>query len=66
MNRSVISEHLVHNLTCGKSYNKSRFRILSKCYYNYDLIKLEAILIKINKPILNKQKDFDYVVSLFK
>ena len=41
-------------------------RDFRKCYNNYDLIKLEVILIVINKPKLNKQKDFDYVVSLFK
>ena len=46
MNRSVISEHLVNNPARGKSYNESRFRILRKCYNNYALTKLEAILIK--------------------
>ena len=66
MNRSVIAEYLVNNPACGKSYNESRFRILRKCYNNYDLKKLEAILVKIDKPKLNKQKDFDYVVSLLK
>ena len=64
MNRSVISAHLVNNPTCGKSYNESRFSILRKCFNKYDLIKLETILIKINKPKFNKQKDLDYVVSL--
>ena len=66
MKRSVIPEHSVNNTDCGKSYNELTFRILRKCYNNYGLIKLKAILIKIKKPKLNKQKDFNYVVSLFK
>ena len=66
MIRSVISEHLVKNSTCGKSYDESRFSILMECFNKYYFIKLEAILIKINKPNLNEQKDFDYVVSLFR
>ena len=55
MKRSVISEHLVNNPECEKSYNKLRFRILSNCYNNYDLMKHGNILIKINMPKLNKQ-----------
>ena len=66
MNKSVTSEYLVNNPTCGKSYNESRFSILRKCYNKYDLIKLEAVLIEINRLKLNKQKYFDNVVSLFK
>ena len=63
-NRSVISERLVNNPDTLS--NGSRFRILWKCYNNYDVIKLEAILIKIKNLKLNKQKVFDYVISLFK
>ena len=66
MNRSVISERLVNKPVCGTGYNESTFRILRMCYNNYDLINLEAILIKLKKLKLNKQKDFDYVVSLHK
>ena len=36
MKRSVISEHLVNNPKCGKSYNELRFSILRKCYNKYD------------------------------
>merc|ERR1712183_512132 len=66
MNRLAISQHLLNSSVCGKSYNESRFRILRKCYNNYALIKLEAILIQIKKPKPNKNKYFDYVVSFFK
>ena len=47
MNRSVILEYLVNYPKCGKNNNESRFRLLRKCYNNYDLIKLEAILMKL-------------------
>ena len=63
MNRSVISEHLVNNPTCGKSFGQLRYSVRRKGYNKYNLVKLEAILNKINKPKLNKQKYFDYVVS---
>ena len=36
-----------------------------KCFNYFDMIKLEAILIKLLKPIFSKQKYFDYTVALF-
>ena len=43
----------------------NRFRIIKNCNNVFDLIKLEAICILLRKPVLCKQKDFDYTVSLF-
>ena len=40
-------------------------KIIKNCNNVFDLIKLEAICILLRKPVLCKQKDFDYTVSLF-
>ena len=63
--RSSISEHLVNNPTCANNYNIDRFKIIKICSNVFDLIKLEAICILLRKPVLCKQKDFDYTVCLF-
>ena len=63
--RSSIAEHLVNNPTCANNYNIKRFKIIKTCSNIFDLIKLEAICILLRKPVLCKQKDFDYTVSLF-
>jgi len=65
MNRSSIAEHLIKSPICGKSFNGLRFKILRSSTNIFDLIKIEAIYIHINKPKLCKQKEFDYSVSLF-
>ena len=65
INRSSIAEHLIKNPICGKNFNDSSFKILRSSTNNFDLIKIEAIYIHLNKPKLCKQKEFDYSVSLF-
>ena len=65
INRSSIAEHLIKNPICGKNFNDSSFKILRSTANNFDLIKIEAIYIHLNKPKLCKQKEFDYSVSLF-
>ena len=65
MNRSSIAEHLIKNPICEKSFNDLRFKILRSSTNMFDLIKIEAIYIHLNKPKLCKQKEFDYSVSLF-
>ena len=57
MKRSVTPEHLIKNPVCRKNYNKSCFSFLRKYTSYLDVIKLEAILIKLYKPKLCKQKD---------
>ena len=64
MNRSLISEHFVKNIICEKSYNERKFKILRSCNNIFDLVKIEAVYIYLNKPKLCKQKDFDYLISL--
>ena len=63
--RSFIAEHLIDNTTCTNSYIMNRFKIIKTCNNVFDLIKLEDICILLRKPVLCKQKDFDYTVSLF-
>ena len=49
----------------ANNYDLSRFNFVNKCTNSIDLMKLEAILIFLNKLELCKQKEFDYKVSLF-
>ena len=63
--RSSVAEHLVNNRECAKEYDLSRFKIIHHCKNMTDLIKLEAISIYLEKPVLCKQKEFEYKVSLF-
>ena len=50
--RSSIAEHLVKNLTRANSYNLNRFKIVKTCSNVFDLIKLEAMCILLNKTVL--------------
>ena len=48
MYRSSISEHLVKNQVCGKSYNETKFKILRSYNNIFDSVKIEAIYIHLN------------------
>ena len=50
---------------CANNYDMTRFKIIKTCNNVFDLIILDAICILLRKPVLCKQKDFDYTVSLF-
>ena len=58
-------ENLVNNPGCGNSYNEMKYKIFRSCTNNFDLIKIEVIYIHLDKPKLCKQKEFDYLLSLF-
>ena len=58
--RSLITEHIVYNQTCG---NKCEFSIF-KNLCNFDLIRLEEILIHLNKLKLFKKNEFDSIIAL--
>ena len=62
--RSSVLEHLINNRDCARKYDISRFKIIHHCISVFDLVKLEAISIVLEKPELCKQKVFDYIVSL--
>ena len=63
--RYSIAEHLFDNSICANTYNIDRFKIIKTCTNIFVLIKLEAICILLRKPVLCKQKDFDYTVYSF-
>ena len=54
--RSSVAEHLVNNRECAKKYDFPRFKIIHQCNNVTDLIKMEAISIYLEKPVLCKQK----------
>ena len=60
--RLSISEHLVKNPVCGNSYNEMRFKVLRSCTNNFDLVKIEAIYIHLNKPKLCNKKIWLFVI----
>ena len=64
-NRWLIVEHWVNNRDFARSYDLSIFKIIYHCNNVFDLIKMEAISLCFEKPVLCKQKEFDYKVSLF-
>lgn len=59
---SAIGQHLIENPECAAQYNDGRFSILARARNFYKLSILEAIFIRLRKPILCKQKKF--VLSL--
>ena len=63
--RSSVAENLLNSRDCAKKYDTSRFEIIHYCNSVFDLVKLEAISIFLEKPELCKQNEFDYKVSLF-
>ena len=63
--RFSIAEHLINSNDCGRKYKISRFEIINHCNSVFDLVKLEAISIFLNKPKLCKQEELDYKGSLF-
>ena len=63
--KSAIAEHLVNNTYCGNNFDISKFSIMRQCSNTLELIRLEDILIHLNKPNLFKKKEFDYNLALF-
>ena len=63
--RLPILEHLVKNPVCGNSCSEMRLKLLRSCTNIFDLVKIEAIYIHLNKPKLCKQKELDYLLTLF-
>ena len=63
--RSSVAEHLVNNRECAKKYDLCRFKLIHHCNNVTGVIKMEAIAIYLEKPVLCKQKEFVYKVPLF-
>ena len=63
--KSSVAENLVNNRECAKKNDLSRFKIIRHCNNVNDLIKMDTIFIYLEKPLVCKQQEFDYKVSLF-
>ena len=63
--KSSVAENLVNNRECAKKNDLSRFKIIRHCNNVNDLIKMDTIFIYLDKPLVCKQQEFDYKVSLF-
>ena len=63
--KSSVAENLVNNRECARKNDLSRFKIIRHCNNVNDLIKMDTIFIYLEKPLVCKQQEFDYKVSLF-
>ena len=50
--RSSVVKDLITNASCAVKYEFPTFKILRQCLNNFNLVRLEAILIHLNKPKL--------------
>ena len=62
--RSSVAEDLINNATSAVKHEFPMLKILRQCLNNFNLVRLEAILIHINKPKLLK-KEFAYTITSF-
>ena len=63
---SAIGQHLLMNPECAKTYTDDNFRIIGQARSSFHLSVLESVYIKIQNPILCKQKDFIFSLGIFK
>ena len=60
---SAIGQHLLENEQCALNYDK-RFSILATVRSSFHLHLLEIVYIKIQRPVLRRQKEFVYSQTL--
>ena len=60
MKKSTIAVQLVKNSCLGINFGSSKFTIMTQCSNILDLVRLKAILIRLNNSILCKKKEPDY------
>ena len=63
---SAIGQHLLENDQCTLNYDNKRFSILATARSSFHLDLIEAAYIKTQRPALCKQKEFVYVLKLFR
>ena len=63
---SAIGQHLLTNPECGKTYTDDNFWIIGQGRSSFHLVFLESVYIKTQNPVLCKQKDFIFLLGLFK
>ena len=59
-----VAEHLVNSRYCARKHDIARYRTTHHFNSVFDLIRIEASSIYLEKSELCKQKEFDYKVSL--
>ena len=62
----AIGQHLNTNPECAKTYTDNNFRIIGQARSSFNLSVLESVYIKIQNPVLCKQKEFIFSLRLFK
>ena len=62
---TAIGQHLFDNPSCAQNYHNNRFSIVTRGRNNFHLNVLESLYIKINKPVLCKQKQYIYNTLLY-
>ena len=65
---SAIGQHLVDNDQCALNYDNKRFSILAtaRSSFHLNLLDLDAVYIKTQRPVLCRQKEFVYTLKLFR
>ena len=63
---SAIGQHLLTNPECAKTYTDDTFRIIGQARSPFHLSVLESAYIKTKNPVLCKQKDFIFLLRIFK
>ena len=63
---SSIGQHLIVNPECAKTYRNDNFWIVGQARSSFHLSVLESVYIKIQNPILCRQKEFVFSLVLFK
>ena len=63
---SVIGQHLLENDQCTANYNEDQFSILDTARSRFHLTLLEVSYIRVRRPNPGKQKEFVYILNLFK
>ena len=61
---SAIGQHLIENAECAEKYHDGKFSILARGRNFYHLSVLEAIFIRLRKPVLCRQKKFVLALKL--
>ena len=63
---SAIGQHITTNPECATNYTDENFRIIGQAISSFHLGVLESVYIKTQNPVLCKQKDFIFLLGIFK
>ena len=63
---STIGQHLLTNPECAKTYTDDNFPVIGQGRLSFHVSVLESVYIKTQNPVLCKQKDFIFLLGIFK